>query len=229
MVGDNVFETDRLMMALLPVLGPRAALEARHAVLKWAGPGQLAVTDSTLAFADDAGRIVERREGAFGLEAGATIAPPYSSALSDDGGAPAAAVTQRWRLNGWAVAASAGVPESDWSRLVSTCLPLQVPLSTDEHFVLQLVNTGTVPLDLARGVQQAICFVDGTAWRSSAGRIWNGPYLLRPGHASIRRFRLADFPGGPVTGTHEVVLELLGRRSSPQRVRWHGTPFAAAG
>ena len=124
---------------------------------------------------------------------------------------------------------SVGRPTSDWAGLLLTCLPLLVPLPIDEHFIVQLVNTGAAPLDLARGVQQAICFVDGTAWRSSAGRIWNGPYLLRPGDVAVRQFRLADFPGAPVTGTHEVGLDLLSRRSPPQLVHWHGTPSTAAG
>lgn len=65
------------MMALLPALGPRAALESKRAVLKWAGPGRLLVTGSTLDFADGAGRIVESRDGAFGLAGSVAIEPPH--------------------------------------------------------------------------------------------------------------------------------------------------------
>lgn len=223
----NVFETEQVLIALLSALGPRAAREARRAALKWAGPGELTVTSSIIEFVDCLGNVVERRERAFGLDSGVAIEAPYSAALADDREAPAAATTQRWRLNDWSVVASAALPEPDWEGLVATCLPLQVPLLDDQHFVLQLVNTGSVPLDIARGVREAICFVDGKPWLSTAGRIWNGPYLLRPGHVTVRRFRLADFPGAPVTGTHEIVLELLGRRTAPQRVHWHGAPFVA--
>jgi hypothetical protein len=145
--------------------------------------------------------------------------------LADDRAPSRRAQTQFWHLNDWSVTAPVREPESVWPALVLTCLPLQVPLAEDNHFIAGLVNVGQAPLDIARGVQEAVCWVDGTAWPSVAGRVWNGPYLLRLSHTAVRRFRLADFPGAAATGTHEVALEMLGRRSLPQRVHWHGSPW----
>lgn len=225
MADDRVLEAEGLLMALLPGLGPRAALGSPLGVLKWAGPHPLAVECSTLEFLDGAGRVVERRDGAFGLASGTSIAAPYSQLLADDRDPPRAAETQRWRLNDCTLATRRREPDAAWPSLVVICLPLILPLAEDHHFIARLVNLGTAPLDIARGMREAVCWMDGEGWPSIAGRVWNGPYRLHPGHTATRRFRLADFPGAPATGTHDVALEMLGRRSAPQRIHWHGTPW----
>ena len=135
----------------------------------------------------------------------------------------------RWRLNDWVVTAPVTEPECVWPSLSVTYLPLQIPLRDDKHFVVGLVNTGEEPLDIARGVQEAVLWVDGQAWPSAAGRVWNGPYLLRPGHTTMRALRLADFPGAPACGAHEVALGMAGRRSAPHRVQWHGSSWRTLG
>ena len=65
------------MMALLPALGPRAALESKRAVLKWAGPWAAARDRLDARFRHGAGRIVESRDGAFGLAGSVAIEPPH--------------------------------------------------------------------------------------------------------------------------------------------------------
>ena len=225
MADTRVLDVDGVLMALLPALGPRGGLGGPRALLKWAGTYPLKVGLATLEFLDAAGRRVEHWDAPFGLAAGTALGAISSHVLHDDRDLPPAAATQRWRLNDWTLTVPAREPDASWTGLVLVCLPLLLPLAEDPHLIAGLVNTGDTPLDMAAGVQGAVWWEDGIARPSATGGHWDGQYLLRPGHTATRRFRLADFPGAATTGAHEVALEMLGRRSAAQRVRWHGTPW----
>jgi hypothetical protein len=226
MADDPILMTGALLMALLP--RPfRQMAGGPSAILKWAGPGPLDVMRSRLAFLDAAGRLIETREDAFGIAAGAVIAAPFSRHLVDEDDVPAAAVMQRWSLNDWDLGTPARETRADELGIALVCLPLLVPAPEDVHLLASLVNAGPAPLDIAAGVREAVCWVDGKPWPSTAGGNWNGPYLLQPGRTATRRFQPRDFPGAPVTGPHEISLEMLGRRSPAQRVAWRGTAWTA--
>lgn len=225
MLDTSVFYTDELLISLFAGLGPRAGLTPTRAILKWRGPQSLVIARSTLEFLNNEGRLICRRDHAFGLVHGSRIEPPYSQWLTDEEPRPREASIHQWRLNDWTVTASIELPESAWLGLTVTCLPLMLPLPHDNHMVASLVNLDDQAMDIARGVQEAMCYVDGVAWPSAAGRVWNGSYLVYPRHATTRRFRVADFPGMPAQGAHELVLELLGRKSAPQTANWIGTAW----
>ena len=121
MTQDRVLEADGLLLALLPALGPRAALGPPRAVLKWAGPRPLTVVRSTLEFVDAGGRVVDCREGAFGLAPGTRIEAPHSRMLAEGCDPWRGAETQCW--HDCSVTAPAREPESVWPALVLTSLP----------------------------------------------------------------------------------------------------------
>jgi hypothetical protein len=223
MTNANVFDTDNLLLALVPTLGPRAAISATLCELKWAGSAPLKVERSTLEFIDDKGEVIGRQERAFGFEPGTELVATSQSCI-DENHRPAG-LLQRWRLNDWVVESPIVVPEAEWGNLHVIWLPLQLPLVTDVHIVVSLANLDDKPLDIARGVREAVCWVDGVPWSSAAGGVWNTRYLIEPGHSTRRHFRLADFPGVPTAGRHEMSFQMLGRRSKPQFIQWHGTPW----
>jgi hypothetical protein len=221
----GVLDTPDLLLALLPAVGPRSALGSTRSVLKWAPGEPLIVIRSTLEFLAADGTELARYEDAFGLASRHSIAGPCVWSLADESRRPADGLRQRWYLNEHIVEAPMAMPPTSWNVLHATCLPLQLPLPEDIHVLAELVNLDDRPVDMAAGVRDARCWVDGKAFPSNAGALWDGRYLLDPGHAALRRFRLADFPGVPTVGAHEISLELLGRRSAPARVCWHGTPW----
>ncbi len=223
MMAPALLDTPSLLMALLPYVGPRAALASTRAVLKLAPSEPLVVAASTLEFLAAPDRVLSRRDEAFRLAQGRVFDGPVQLPLSDETRRPADATRHRWQLNDWTVEAPMTV--ADAGGLHATWLPLLLPLREDVAVIAELVNDGPAPLDMAQGVQQARCWADGIAWASIAGRAWDGRYLLPPGHSGTHRFALPDFPGAPTDGEHEMAIELLGRRSPPVRVRWHGRPW----
>jgi hypothetical protein len=226
MPNANLFYTDELLMALFVGLGPRAGLAPTRAILKWCGPQSLVIARSILEFFDNKGRHICCRDNAFGLIHGSRIEPLYSQWITDEEPRPREAVIHRWQLNDRTVTASIELPESAWPELTVSYLPLMLPVAHDKHLVASLVNLDDQPIDIARGVQEAVCYVDGVAWRSAVGRVWNGSYLVYPRHATTRSFRIADFPGMPAQGAHELALEFLGRKSALQTVNWIGTGWS---
>ena len=224
MTTQVLLDTPILLMALLPHFGPRAPLASTRAVLKWAPARPLVVALSTLEFLNDNSHVMSRRDGAFGLARGRILDGPVQLTLDDETRRPAGATRHRWQLNDWVIEAPMVEAEADGLR--ATWLPLLLPLRGDVAVITELVNDGQTPLDLVRGVQQARLWADDVAWERVMGRAWDGRYLVPPGHAVTRRFALHDFPGVPTSGEHEMMIELLGRRSSPARVHWHGTPWS---
>jgi hypothetical protein len=223
-----VLDTSTLLMAILPARGARSAFASIHAVLKWVPEEPLIVTSSSLEFLTTDGRMIARSEQAFGFAADSRYPGPHVQFLSDGFRRPAEAQRQRWHLNDWMVEAPIRLPTKESRGLHVEWLPLQVPLPDDIHVLAEFVNLSPQPLNIATGVREARCWVDGVAFPSAAGGIWNGRYLIQPGRAAVCRFRLADFPGIPTTGIHEVALEMLGERSDPVRVRWHGATWTSS-
>lgn len=220
-----MFARDDILVALTPPIGHRPEWASLVAYLKVARGTELAVERSELALVDAAGRTLETRRDAFGLAAGMRIAGPYSRSFGDDTLRPNKAVHARWRLNEFSLDAGLVFSESEWQAPRVVYLPLQVPLADDCHILVRLVNLGEAPINLANGMREAVCWVDGVPYASTAGRVWNGGYLVQPRQATTRRFRLADFPWAPRHGTHEVSLEMVGARSPAEVVTWRGEPW----
>jgi hypothetical protein len=210
-------------MALVPPVGYRSEWGSLLAFLKLAQGIELSIDASDLDFFDVRGRLLESWHNAFGFTTGMQLDGPYSEKLADDRRRPAAASLARWRLNSLLVETNLVTSQPDSLRVVY--LPLQVPLPNDHHIIVSIVNLGKTPLNIATGMHEAICWADGVAYESIAARVWNGIYLIRPGHATTRLFRSNDFPGIPCQGTREMSLEILGMRSVPQTVTWCGEPF----
>jgi hypothetical protein len=227
-IAPCVLDTSTLLMAILPARGARATFASIHAVLKWAPAELLIVTSSSLEFLTADGRMIARNEHAFGLAADSRYPGPHVQFLSDGFRRPAEAQRQRWRLNDWTVEAPITLPTTESGGLHVEWLPLQVPLPDDIHVLAEFVNLSPQPLNMATGMREARCWVDGVALSSAAGGIWNGRYLIEPGRAAVCRFRLSDFPGISTTGIHEVAFEMLGQRSDPVPVRWHGTAWTGS-
>lgn len=221
MVNPTIIDTNDLLLTLIAALGPRARHDATLGELKWGGSTPLEVEQSTLEFCDEAGQVISHKEQAFGLTPGTQLIAPYSRSLIDESVRPPKGVLQRWRLNDWVVESPSIVPATEWGQLYVTWLPLQLPLAQDMHVVVGLVNLDVKPLDIARGMSEAVCWVDGVPWPSGVGRVWNTRYLIETNHSTRRHFRLADFPGLSILGKHEMALEMLGYRSKLQVVEWH--------
>lgn len=228
MIGPCLLDTPTLLMAILPARSRRSSFTSVHAVLKWVPEAPLIVASSSLEFLTTDGCIIARSEHAFGLVTASGYPGPHVQFLSDGFRRPAEAQRQRWRLNDWIVEAPITLPTTESGGLHVEWLPLQVPLPYDIHVLAQFVNRNPYPLNLATGVREAQCWVDGIAFPSVAGGIWNGRYLIEPGGAAVCRFRLADFPGISATGAHEVAFEMLGERSDPVHVCWHGTAWTSS-
>lgn len=222
MGNPEVLVRDEILMALVPPIGYRSEWGSLLAFLKLARGAELDLECTELEFFDAGGCTLERRQDAFGLRVGMHLSGPYSEKLGDDSRRPERAVLARWRLNEFAVETELVVPEDEESFPRVVYLPLQVPLPTDEHIIVSIVNRGLEPIDIAEGMREAVLWVDGTPYASVAARLWNGGYLVRPNRATTRRFRLSDFPGAPRQGAHETSLEILGARSLPQVVEWRG-------
>ncbi|HEY5956868.1 MAG TPA: hypothetical protein VIV60_09960 [Polyangiaceae bacterium] len=206
---------DRLMAllsSLVPVLGT-------HGCLKLARNVTLEVTSSVLEFRDAGGRVLAAHPSAFGLVPGTRLSGPLSQRCSDERRWPEQAQTQRWILNDREITSPMRAG-TDPLRVVY--LPLQVPTRTDEHIVFTLRNTTDTPIDLMKGIQQAICWVDGAPFEVTRQPVWNGTYHIAPGRAKSRRFSLAEFPGAPRSGSHTMSLEICGLRSPPETVFWRG-------
>jgi hypothetical protein len=223
MTNSEILVSGSNLMALVPPVGYRSEWGSLLAFLKLSQGMELSVDYSELDFSDARGHMLESRKNAFGLTPGIHLSGPYSEKLGDDSRRPVAATLVKWRLNGLLVETNLVTSQLDPLRVVY--LPLQVPLSDDHHIIVSIVNLGETLLNIATGMQEAVCWADGVAYESIAARVWNGSYLIRPGHATTRRFRLSDFPGTPRHGTHEMSLEILGIRSIPQTVTWYGEPF----
>lgn len=220
---------DDLLIRLVPPFGPRAEMRPLLAYLKLAPGAALVAGRSTLELVDEGGRVLATRENAFGVAEGTPLAGPHSVRLADDDPRPEGAASARWRLGELSAETPLANPEAEWPAPRLVCLELQVPVADDPHLVVTVANTGGEPLDIATGMREAVLRVDGAAYASTAGRVWNGPYLVRPGHVTTRQFSLGDFPGAPRSGTHQVSLEILGMRTAPQTVTWRGEPWPEGG
>ena len=225
MSSSKVLVRANVLMGLLPPIGPHAEWQAAVAFLRLAQNTELNVKNSTLNFIDTDKRLLGTCESAFGLTPGTRLRGPYTVKLSDGRRRPARAVHQRWDLNEMSVATGMGTRETESQPFQVVYLPLQVALPHDYHVIASLVNQGQTPLDIAEGVRQAVCWMDGIPFESNAGRVWNGPYLVRPNRATRYYFRLSDFPGMPRSGLHEMSLEMCGLRSHAEIVDWHGEPW----
>jgi hypothetical protein len=213
----DVLQSDGVMIALLPPLGFRSEWSGLRGYLKVAD-GSFRIENSELTLFAAAGDTLERRPNAFGLKRGKTFTGPYSGRFSDGSRRPADAVAVRWRLNDMEVEAS--LVESKQTALRVVYLPLQVPVEKDPHIVVTVVNLTGATLNIAEGVRNAVCFVDGQAFHSNTGGHWDGGVEIQTGKAVTKQFSLDHFPGIPKTGRHEMSFEILGLMSEPEVVDW---------
>lgn len=220
MLNAELLVRDDLLMALVPPIGYRSRWTSLLAFLKLAQGMALSVDRSELDFFDARETKLARWQNAFGLSTGLHLNGPYSEKLSDDRLRPEAATLAKWSLNDFQI--ETNLVESQCIPLSVRYLPLQVPIEQDAHLVVSIVNLGETFLNIAIGMQEAVCRCDRVAYASTAARVWNGTYLIRPGRATRRCFRLSDFPGIPRQGTHAISLEILGQSSPPQTVTWCG-------
>jgi hypothetical protein len=218
-VGEN------LLLALIPLVGPRTDSISLAAFIKVTEGSDLIIHHSEIVFADAEGNIQELRNNAFQLDKGIHFSGPCSKVLEDHSRRPEGSTLVRWQINDLSVEGTITFSEELWHLPHLVCLPLQLPLESDCHLVVTIVNTGTDLLNISEGVRNAVLHVDGITYHSIAGRSWNGVYLIQPGRPDMRRFRLLDFPGAPGHGRHTVSLEMFGKRSVTQVVDWKGKPW----
>jgi hypothetical protein len=214
---------DIILMALVPPVGYRSEWGYLLALLKLSQGMELIVKRSELDFLNAEGEKIESWYDAFKLVVGMKISGPYSAKLIEDRRRPETATLVKWRLNDLLVETSLITSQLDPLKVLY--LPLQVPISQDDHILVSIMNLGETPLNIATGMQNTICRSDSFKYTSIAARVWNGIYLIRPNHGTTRSFQLSDFPGIPRYGTHKMSLEILGMHSPPQAVTWCGEPF----
>ena len=214
---ENVLQSNGVMIALLTPLGFRSEWSGLRAYLK-VSAGSFTIDSSQLTFFSAQGDVLETRPNAFALKRGKTFDGPYSDRFSDGSRRPAEAVGVKWRVNDMEVEAS--LVESKDTALRVVYLPLLVPVEKDPHIVVTVVNlTGTM-LNIAEGVRNAVCFVDGQAFHSNTGGHWDGGVNIQTRKAVTKQFSLNHFPGIPKTGRHEMSVEMLGLVSEPEIVDW---------
>jgi hypothetical protein len=221
----GVIAGESLLLALIPPVGRRPDVALLTAFIKVAEGSDLIIHQSEITFTDAAGNIMEFRNNAFQLEEGIHFTGPCLKALEDHNRRPESAARFQWRINDLSVEGNITFSEEEWHLPRVVCLPLQVALECDCHFIVSIVNTGIDLLNISEGVRNALLHVDGISYDSIAGRSWNGIYLIQSGRSYTQRFRLLDFPGAPRNGSHEVSLEMFGRRSVTQTVDWLGRPW----
>jgi hypothetical protein len=220
--NSEVLVKENLLMTLVPPIGYRSEWGALLGFLKLARSTEVVVECSDLEFFDGDERSLQKRHNAFGLTTGMRLSGPHFQKIGDDNRRPEAAVLAKWQLNQFSVSTNLVVLTTAWQALRVVYLPLQVPLPEDHHIVVTIVNLSEDPINIADGMREARCWVDGVAYESVAARLWNGRYLIQPQQATTRLFKLNDFPGVPRHGIHEMSLEILGAFSPPQFVNWCG-------
>lgn len=217
----NVYHKDDMLMAIIPPAGSRPDLMSLIIYLKIAKGTDLIINRSELIFTDTEGNIVETRLNAFGL-LNKHITGPYSKKTGDDNYMPKESVAVHWYLNEYRVQTSLLTLNDNPKVPKLVCLPLQVNLPDDYHFIITIINTTQDLLNIADEMRQAVCRMNEKSFPSIAGRLWNGGYLIRPGRAALLKFRLGDFLGAPKRGLYEVSMEICGLQSATQYVNWYG-------
>ena len=215
-----------IYFSLIPPFGRGAHLTIAG-VLKLGRGATLAATHSEIVFFDAHAREVGRLADAFRLSLRTQLQSPSCQVLRDERSPPHRAVTMQWNLDDEASPAVAATRD-DAARdsLCAVYFPSQVPVREDVDVLVRYVNRGTERVNVLDGVRSAVHWADGVPCPSITGWHWDGPYLAPLGCTSALRFRLADFRGAPVDGEHECSVELLGMRTSPERVSWTGEPWS---
>jgi hypothetical protein len=167
-----------------------------------------------------AGTILVTRCNGFGIMGETEIHGPYSTRFSDDSRRPTGAAAVHWRVNGMEVEVELIELEGNVLRVVY--LPLQVAVKDDPHIVVTIVNHTGEMLNIAEGIRNAACYADGNRYPSNTGGHWDGGTHVQPEKAVTKQFSLADFPGVPQAGMHQMNFEILGIRSESEMVDWKG-------
>ena len=217
----GVLMTHDMLMAIITPIGKWSSLMSIIVFLKISEQTHIIIERSELELINKSGQLLEKRSNAFGLSRGTKLSGPYSEKFGDDNYRPLDIVNIRWHLNDFKVEANLYFTESDWQKPILMCLPFKFNLPNDYHLIVTIVNTSEYPLNIQAGMQQAIFWVDKIPYASTAARLWNGEYLLRPAHTTICKFRLDDFPEAPQSGLHDVSIQMFGIQSTEQSINWY--------
>lgn len=220
MLSTGVYHDDCFLIALLQAGGPRSKMMPTRAVFKASGAGTIKIKRSILEFTDLEGSLVGGEESAFGLRPKDSLQSPLVMRLRSRKARPDNAVFQKWIINDWSVTCPIEFVERGSQTLNAVFLPLIVPIKDDDHILLDIVNRTSKPINIMEGVQTAVCIVDGKPFASNAGGTWNGRYLLNPENLTTCRFNVADFPGMPNQGKHEISLHFLCLETPAEIVNW---------
>ena len=198
-----------LLLALLPSLG--AAPRGSQALLKWAGPGPLAVCQSDLVIAGESSSPLT---AVFGLEPGSAFAAQTSIGLVEFRGH---GVPSLWQFNGLSVAPPTIDP---LQTLVAVWLPLVLSLIDDPHFLIGIVNKGVEPMNLPNLVYESRLAINGQSHPFVDPGHWDGRAELSAGAGTSLRFRFEHFGVSIPTGPAAMSFSCGGWATNPCEVTW---------
>jgi hypothetical protein len=218
--GVEIIAREELLVALFsPMSGPWSPTHSAR--LKLARGVERIVSRSIVEHLGEAGTVLGGHSDAFGLSKGMRLTGPMSVSLVDERLRPAGTRALRWRFDDWTLDAFL----EPASPVRVAFLPMHVPLADDRHVLVTLTNLGDTLLDVVTPIFEALLWVDGRPYPTRKSFVWNTRRAIHPGRRFRMPYRLDDFVGAPRLGTHEVSLEILGRRTEPQTLEWYGEPW----
>lgn len=224
--------TEALLVALAPPRrGRHFGADPLRACVKVAAGSALDVLQSSLELFASGVRIATKRD-AFALSQGARVRGPASTWALEERHFFPMATHARLSLEasllrsdgaGDAVSARLAIDLREPERCNAPALdvryfPLRVGAEDEIDFVATFTNDGDALAHIARGVQEALLWVDGVPHASVAGRVWNGIGRIGKGQAYRRRFRFDEFPSASLGGRHRLAFEMLGNRTAEMTV-----------